>query len=198
MTGSVFFGASGAWLGYKAPVVAAGRVRPGWLAGSLVPGVGLIGMQRTLTMNISDSVRLVLNQKGGQIHSTTPEATVFDAIRLMAEQNIGALMVLSEGRLAGIFSERDYTRKVALAGRSSRDTLVRELLSSPVHSVTPDDSVEDCMRLMLTHRVRHLPVLEGERLVGVVSIGDLVNWTILAQSQEIDQLKTYITGQYPG
>jgi CBS domain-containing protein len=152
----------------------------------------------SLNMNISDSVRLVLNQKGSQVHSTTPEATVFDAIQVMAEQNIGALMVLSEGRLAGIFSERDYTRKVALAGRSSRETLVRELLSSPVHCVTPDHSVEDCMRLMLTHRVRHLPVIEGERLVGVVSIGDLVNWTILAQSQEIDQLKTFITGQYPG
>jgi len=149
-------------------------------------------------MNITDSVRLVLSQKGSEVYSTTPEETVFAAIRMMAERNVGALVVLSEGRLAGIISERDYTRKVALAGRSSHKTLVRELLSSPVQSVTPDHSVEDCMRLMLTHRVRHLPVLEGERLVGVLSIGDLVNWTILAQSQEIDQLRTFITGQYPG
>lgn len=149
-------------------------------------------------MNITDSVRLVLSQKGSEVYSTTPEETVFGAIRMMAERNVGALVVLSEGRLAGIISERDYTRKVALAGRSSHQTLVRELLSSPVQSVTPDHSVEDCMRLMLTHRVRHLPVLEGERLVGVLSIGDLVNWTILAQSQEIDQLRTFITGQYPG
>lgn len=149
-------------------------------------------------MNIADSVRPILNSKGDQVYSVDPEATVFDAIKTMADHNVGALVVLSEGRLIGIVSERDYTRKVALKGRSSKGTLVRDLLSSPVHSVTPDHSVEDCMRLMVKHRIRHLPVLEGEKLMGVLSIGDLVNWTIMAQSQEIDQLKTFITGQYPG
>ena len=149
-------------------------------------------------MKISDSVRAVLHRKGDQVLSVAPEATVYEAIKAMANGNVGALVVLSEGKVVGIISERDYTRKVALKGRSSKETLVRDLLSSPVHSVTPDHSVEDCMRLMVKHRIRHLPVLEGEKLSGVLSIGDLVNWTITAQSQEIDQLKTFITGQYPG
>jgi CBS domain-containing protein len=149
-------------------------------------------------MNISDSVRAVLHRKGDQVFSTAPEATVFEAIQAMGERNVGALVVLSDGKVVGIISERDYTRKVALKGRSSKKTTVRDLLSSPVHSVTLDHSVEDCMRLMVKHRIRHLPVLEGEKLCGVLSIGDLVNWTITAQSQEIDQLKNFITGQYPG
>ena len=149
-------------------------------------------------MKISDSVSALLHRKGDEVYSVAPEATVYEAIQTMAERNVGALVVLSDGKLVGIISERDYTRKVILKGRSSKKTLVRDLLSSPVHSVTPDHSVEDCMRLMVKHRIRHLPVLEGERLSGVLSIGDLVNWTITAQSQEIDQLKNFITGQYPG
>jgi CBS domain-containing protein len=149
-------------------------------------------------MNIADSVKVLLDQKGRQVYTVDPDATVYDAIRIMADRNVGALVVLEDGRLIGIFSERDYTRKVALKGKSSKDTPVRELLSSPVVSVAPDQTVEECMRLMVSRRVRHLPVLDGDTLEGVLSIGDLVNWTISAQSQEIDQLRTYITGQYPG
>jgi CBS domain-containing protein len=149
-------------------------------------------------MKILDSVRALLHHKGGDIYSVAPDITVFEAIRTMAEKNVGALVVMEDGRLVGIISERDYTRKVALKGKSSKNAVVRELLSTPVHSVTPEHTVEDCMRIMVKYRVRHLPVLENEKLSGVLSIGDLVNWTITAQSQEIDQLKTFITGQYPG
>ena len=108
-------------------------------------------------------------------------STVFDAIKLMAEKNIGALLVLSRDRLVGIFTERDYTRKMALMGKTSKDTRVREVLSGNVICVPPGDSVEECMRLMTEHRVRHLPVVEGGKVLGIVSIGDLVNWIISAQ-----------------
>ena len=145
-------------------------------------------------MNISGTVGTILNQKGRQVYSILPDATVFEAIQLMAEKNIGALLVMSERRLLGVISERDYTRKVALKGKSSRETKVLEIISSPVVSATPGHSVEECMRLMTNNRVRHLPILEGEKLVGIVSIGDLVNWTISAQDAAIEQLKSYITG----
>ena len=145
-------------------------------------------------MNISGTVGTILNQKGRQVYSILPDATVFEAIQLMAEKNVGALLVMSGEKLVGMISERDYTRKVALKGKSSRETKVVEIISSPVVSVTPGHSVEECMRLMTGNRVRHLPVLEGEKLVGVVSIGDLVNWTISAQDAAIEQLKSYITG----
>src|SRR2546425_8080886 len=136
----------------------------------------------------------ILAHKKGQVYSILPDATVFEAIQLMAEKNIGALLVMSERRLLGVISERDYTRKVALKGKSSRETKVLEIISSPVVSATPGHSVEECMRLMTNNRVRHLPILEGEKLVGIVSIGDLVNWTISAQDAAIEQLKSYITG----
>ena len=145
-------------------------------------------------MNISGTIGAILNHKGRQVYSISPDATVFEAIQLMAEKNVGALLVMSEERLVGMISERDYTRKVALKGKSSRETKVVEIISSPVVSVTAGHSVEECMRLMTHNRVRHLPVLEGDRLVGVVSIGDLVNWTISAQDAAIEQLKSYITG----
>jgi len=145
-------------------------------------------------MNISGTVGTILNQKGRQVYSILPDATVFEAIQLMAEKNVGALLVVSEHRLLGVISERDYTRKVALKGKSSRETKVMEIISSPVVSATPGHSVEECMRLMTNNRVRHLPILEGEKLVGIVSIGDLVNWTISAQDAAIEQLKSYITG----
>ncbi len=145
-------------------------------------------------MNIMSTVGAILNHKGCDVHSIAPDATVFEAIQLMADKNIGALLVTSGEKLLGVISERDYTRKVALKGKSSRETKVREIVSSQLVSVTPGHSVEECMRLMTTNRVRHLPVLEAERVVGIVSIGDLVNWTISAQDAAIEQLKSYIAG----
>jgi CBS domain-containing protein len=149
-------------------------------------------------MKVIDQIGSVLRNKGSQILSITPEATVFEAIQIMAEKNVGALLVISQGRLVGVISERDYTRKVALKGKSSRQTQVREILSGEIISVTSCHTVEDCMRLMTDKRIRHLPVLEGENIVGIVSIGDLVNWIISAQSRTIDQLESYIAGRYPG
>ena len=138
----------------------------------------------------------LLTHKGGQVWSVSPETIVFDAIQMMADKNVGALLVTDKGKLIGIISERDYTRKVALKGKSSKQTLVREILSTQVVHVNPSHTIEECMRLMTDHRVRHLPVLEGEKICGVVSIGDLVNWIISAQTTTIQQLQTYIAG-YP-
>ena len=142
------------------------------------------------TGTISD----ILHHKGTQVWSVAPEATVLDAIKLMAERNVGALLVMEGERLVGIISERDYTRKVALKGKASKDTAVREILSGQLIQVTPSHAVDDCMRLMTEHHVRHLPVMEGDKVLGIVSIGDLVNHVITAQSQTIQQLQTYITG----
>jgi CBS domain-containing protein len=147
---------------------------------------------------IAGTIDDILQHKSGELWKISPEATVFDAIQLMAEKNIGALLVMAGNRLMGVVSERDYTRKVALKGKSSRDTQVREIISTPVISATPHHTVPDCMRLMTSNRVRHLPVIEGDEVVGIVSIGDLVNWIISAQSITITQLESYITGQYPG
>ena len=142
------------------------------------------------------TIREILNHKGGATWSVTPENTVFEAIQLMADKNIGALLVLKDEQLAGIISERDYTRKVALKGRSSKDTRVNDILSGQVQHVSPDHTVEQCLRLMTENRIRHLPVLEGKKILGVISIGDLVNWIITTQSSTIHQLEAYITG-YP-
>ena len=139
-------------------------------------------------------VSSLLHDKSPVVWSVPPSATVFEAIKLMAAQNIGALPVLEEGRLAGIFTERDYTRKVALHGKSSKETQVREIIAAEVVSVTPEHSVADCMRLMTEHRVRHLPVLQNMELVGIISIGDLVNWTISTQEATIAQMEQYISG----
>jgi CBS domain-containing protein len=140
----------------------------------------------------------ILSRKGSNVWSVRPDDTVFEAIQMMADKNVGALLVMSGGKLLGLVSERDYTRKVALKGRSSKETAVQEIISSPVITATPEDTVEECMRLMTHHRVRHLPVLEGEQVVGIVSIGDLVNWTISVQTVAINQLESYISGNYPG
>ena len=149
-------------------------------------------------MNAIGTIGEILNHKGASVWSIRPEATVFEAIQLMAEKNIGALLVTDKNqRLVGILSERDYTRKVALRGKSSKQTAVKEILSGQVIHVSPTHTIEECMRLMTDHRVRHLPVLDKDRILGVVSIGDLVNWIISAQSTTIHQLQTYITG-YPG
>jgi len=147
-------------------------------------------------MNPNGTISEILSVKGNKAWSISPEATVFDAIALMAEKNVGALLVTENGKLVGIISERDYTRKVALKGKSSKQTAVKEILSGQVIHVTPDHTVEECLRLMTDHRIRHLPVLQEDAIVGVVSIGDLVNWIISAQNSTIHQLQTYISG-YP-
>jgi CBS domain-containing protein len=136
----------------------------------------------------------ILNYKGRQAFCITPEATVFEAIQLMAEKNVGALLVTENDKLVGIISERDYTRKVAIKGKASKDTAVREILSGHVVHVTPAHTVEDCMRIMTENRIRHLPVLDEKGIAGVVSIGDLVNSIISSQSTTIHQLQTYISG----
>ncbi|MBN2506825.1 MAG: CBS domain-containing protein [Verrucomicrobia bacterium] len=147
-------------------------------------------------MEIVGTISEILNTKGNQVWSVSPDTTVFDSLKVMGEKNIGALLVMEGGRLVGVVSERDYTRKIALFGRNSRSTRVREILTSVMISVTPKHTVQECMELMTTHRVRHLPVLEEDRVVGIVSIGDLVNWIINAQRTALDQLQNYITGQY--
>jgi CBS domain-containing protein len=145
-----------------------------------------------------DTINSVLELKGRQVWSVTPTAVVYDAIRAMSDMSVGALLVMSEGRLYGIVSERDYARKVILRDRSSRITQVQEIMTTPVITVAPKDTVGTCMRLMTEHRIRHLPVLDGDRVVGIVSIGDLVNWIVTAQEEMIGQLEGYICGKYPG
>ena len=149
-------------------------------------------------MRVIDTIDAILQQKGSRVWTIPAEATVFEAIQLMAGRNIGALVVVFHGKIEGIFTERDYTRKIALHGKSSKDTLVSEVLSPELLTVAPDSTVEECMRLMTENRVRHLPVLQGDQLAGLVSIGDLVNWIISTQNVEILQLHSYISGQYPG
>ncbi len=144
-----------------------------------------------------DKISLILKHKGGTVWSVTPAASVYQAIEMMAEKQAGALLVLSEGKLAGIISERDYTRKVILKGKSSKQTRVKEIMTSPVVFVTPEHTVDECMRVMTRNRIRHLPVVESEKVVGVVSIGDLVHWIISVQEETIGQLENYITGKYP-
>ena len=138
------------------------------------------------------SVRDLLEAKGSAIFSVGPNDPVLDAIKLMAQRHVGALLVMKGSELLGIVSERDYARKVILLGRASSDTLVSQIMSSPVHTVTSKRSVEDCMRLMTQHRVRHLPVVDGGKVVGVISIGDLVKAVIEDQRQTIEQLEDYI------
>jgi len=148
-------------------------------------------------MNPNGTISEILHHKGQAAWTISPEATVFDAIQMMADKNVGALLVTEGVRLVGIISERDYTRKIALKGKSSKQTAVREVLTGQVIHAAPENTVEECMRLMTDHRIRHLPVLEGDKIVGVISIGDLVNWIITAQTSTIQQLQTYIAG-YPG
>ena len=149
-------------------------------------------------MEISGTISAILREKGGAIHSISPEATVYDAIETMADRNIGALLVMTGQRLVGIISERDYTRKIALKGKQSKQTPVSEIMLAPVISVAEDASVEECMELMTKHRIRHLPVLASDRVLGVVSIGDLINWIIKTQREVLNSMEDFISGKYPG
>jgi CBS domain-containing protein len=143
------------------------------------------------------TINEILQSKGTAFVSVRPEATVFEAVQLMAEKNVGSVLVTEGDQLVGIITERDYTRKVELKGKSSKQLKARELQTSKVLYVSPNHGVDECLRLMTDHRVRHLPVLAGGKIVGVISIGDLVNWIITTQGTTIQQLETYITG-YPG
>jgi CBS domain-containing protein len=149
-------------------------------------------------MQITGTVVVVLREKNSGISSIEPTATVYQAIEMMAGRNIGALPVLERGKLVGMISERDYTRKVVLKGRSSKETPVGEIMTRNPVVVSPDDSVGDCMEIMTTERVRHLPVVEDGELVGILSIGDLVKWIMSAQTATIDQLTKYVFGEHGG
>jgi CBS domain-containing protein len=149
-------------------------------------------------MNLIDTVRLVLKQKGQIVWSVSPEDCVYDAIEIMANKYVGALMVVYQGKLVGVVSERDYARKVILLGKLSKQTLVKEIMTSPAIYVAPEQTVEDAMRVMTDKHIRHLPVVEDGEVLGVVSIGDLVKWVISAQQHTISQLHSYINSSYPG
>lgn len=140
------------------------------------------------------TVRQLLTHKGDQIFAVAPTDTVFEAIRRMADHGVGALLVMQGESLAGIVSERDYARKVILQGKSSRETAVAEIMTRQLHTATPAHTVDECLQLMTDHRIRHLPVMEGERVVGVLSIGDLVKSIISEQQREIEHLSQYIAG----
>ena len=145
---------------------------------------------------MAETIASILKCKSAGIWSVAPSATVYDAIALMADKQVGALLVLSGGQMLGILSERDYARKVILQGRSSKATAVQEIMTRTVVTVSPQHTVDECMRIMTHHRIRHLPVLDGDGVVGVVSIGDLVRSIISEQADTIDQLHTYIAGSY--
>jgi CBS domain-containing protein len=148
-------------------------------------------------MRVLDPVSLILRKKGCDIWSVPSDATVYSAMQMMAEKDVGALLVIDEGQLAGVVSERDYARKVILLGRGSKDTLVSEIMVASPTTITPQCSVDDAMRLITTNRIRHLPVVADGKLLGMISIGDLVNWIAFAQDHTIEQLEHYIEGKYP-
>jgi CBS domain-containing protein len=149
-------------------------------------------------MDVSGNIGAILGQKSGDVFSVSPHATVFEAIQMLDEKNVGALLVMEGEKLVGMFSERDYTRKVVLHGKRSRETKVSEIMSTELKLTHPQEGVENCLRLMTDKRIRHLPVMEGDKVIGVISIGDLVKWVIASQSAAIAHLENYISGGYTG
>jgi CBS domain-containing protein len=148
-------------------------------------------------MHIEDTIGMVLKKKSqSSVLSIEPDQTVFEALEMMARFDIGALLVCSAGKLLGILSERDYARKCVLVGHTSKETRVDQIMTSPVFSVSPEQTVDECLTLMTQRHFRHLPVLEQDMVVGLVSIGDLVKWVISTQQQAIGTLESYITGGY--
>lgn len=158
--------------------------------------VSLALKAKALTMDVSGNISAILRQKNAEIFSISPDATVFEAVEMMANKNVGALLVIENDKLVGLISERDYTRKVMLRGKRSRDTKVSEIMSSNLTVIPPNEPVEQCLRLMTEKRFRHLPVIDGDKVVGVISIGDLVKWVISCQSATIAHLESYISGGY--
>ncbi|MFH1654381.1 MAG: CBS domain-containing protein [Pseudomonadota bacterium] len=147
----------------------------------------------------SRQVSEILNVKGCELWTISPDATVLNALKLMAEKEIGALVVVDDSdKVIGIISERDYARKIILIGKSSSETTVREIMSSPVRSVTTSNTTSECMALMTDKHIRHLPVLDNEKLIQIISIGDLVKFVISEQGYLLRQFENYITGKYPG
>ena len=149
-------------------------------------------------MDVSGTIDSILARKGGDIFSILPDATVFEAIEMMDQKNVGALIVMENNRLIGMISERDYTRKVFLRGKRSRETKVAEIMSTNVTTARPQEGVDECLRVMTEKHIRHLPVIDGENIVGIISIGDLVKWVIASQSAAIAHLENYIHGGYTG
>jgi CBS domain-containing protein len=147
-------------------------------------------------MDVSGTIDAILAQKPGEVHTISPDAAVLEAVKLMADKNIGALVVTENDKVVGLLSERDYTRKVVLHGRRSRETPVREIMSTNLTVIHPHEPVENCLRMMTEKRIRHLPVLKDERVCAVISIGDLVKHVISCQSAALEHLESYITGGY--
>jgi CBS domain-containing protein len=141
------------------------------------------------------SVKDILQEKGSQVYAISPAAKVYEALQRMAEKNVGALMVMDGARVVGLISERDYARKIVLKGKLSRDVAVSEIMSTQMVSIGPDEDVEGCMELMTDRRVRHLPVFEDDRLIGLISIGDIVKTIIKHKEEIIEQLENYIKGK---